>query len=503
MSSKLTDHLWPKGRSLTEPDLMPNVLDSDGAEVFYTSDKRKTTDATVVNLGSSPNANNGDPLRTAFSKINNFIEASYWANDGINAKFRDIDSEFREGIFIYTDSDERVNLSLLDNSKLYFRGTPNQIEMNITHSNSSNNPYDFDSEISLNFQLTEQVHISTLRVFENATFDSDVDIKGELVVDSDVTIKGTLSVGQEVNFSDDVRFFDNAQFDSDIQVAGKVKTDTIQGESADTVTIDDKLIVRGRAQFDSDVTLAGTIGIGNLNVTSNLTVGGNARFDSDINIIGKANVDVITSNTGGQVLIDDHLRVSDNARFDSDVSVGGHASVTKTLSVYQEANFYDDAFFMDNAYFDSDVMIAGNLTVNGTTTAVNSQNLEVRDNLIVLNYNQTTPFNDIGLIFTRFDSDNVSATNWNTAFVWDELTDQFMFAQTQSSGILPNPTLTQQYMHIGQTVEFFDSENDTRMVWDKSHATLTILFEDGTEAFKFNADSGQLTGDGTIDAGFF
>ena len=581
MSTKLDFHLYPKGRSALEPDLMPNVLDSDGNTVVFTSEKRKTSEGTVVNLGTSPNSNNGDPLRTAFAKVNNFIEASYWTNEGINQKFRDIDSELREGIFIYTDSDQRVNLSLLDNSKLYFRGTPNQIEMNITRLKSANNPHDFDSEVNLFFQLTEKVDISQLHVLEHATFDSDVDIKGKLVVDSDVIlsadlrvdsdviIKGAMSVGQEVHLYDDVRFYDNAQFDSDIQVSGKVKTDVIQGESADTVTIDDKLTVRGKTQFDSDVSIAGTLDvgnlnvasnltvggnarfdsdvsvagavsalsfkstspagiifeddvvfqehvtfdsditisgtadIGNLNVTSNLTVGGNARFDSDINIIGKVNVDVITSNTGGQVLIDDHLRVSGNARFDSDVSVGGHASVTKTLSVYQEANFYDDAFFMDNAYFDSDVMIAGNLTVNGTTTAVNSQNLEVRDNLIVLNYNQTTPFNDIGLIFTRYDSDNVSATNWNTAFVWDELTDQFIFAQSQSSGITPNPTLTQQYMHIGQTVEFFDSENNPRMIWDKSQATLRILFEDGTDAFKFNADTGQLTGDGTIDAGFF
>ena len=158
---------------------------------------------------------------------------------------------------------------------------------------------------------------------------------------------------------------------------------------------------------------------------------------------------------------------------------------------------------MDNAYFDSDVLIAGSLTVNGTTTLINSTNLEVTDNLIVLNYNQTTPFNDIGLIFTRFDSDNVSAANWNTALVWDELTDQFIFAQTQSSGILPNPTLTQQYVHIGQTIEFFDSDNNARMIWDKSHARLSILNQDGTELFAIDADSGQIEGNGTIDAGLF
>lgn len=715
MSTKLEFHLYPKGRSAAEPDLMPSVKDGDGVTVLFTSEKRKTTEASVVNLGDSPNSNNGDPLRTAFAKINNFIEASYWTNESINKKFNDIDSEFREGIFIYTDSDERVNLSLLDNSKLYFRGTPNQIEMNITHSNSSNNPHDFDSEISLNFQLTEQVDISTLRVFENAQFDSDVNVKGrmfvdsdvvlsaDLRVDSDVIIKGTLSVGQEAHFYDDVHFhdgiqfdsdivtngtvrtdsiqgqatnnvliddhfqvkggavfdsdvlvskrltvskesyflddvifYDNAQFDSDIVVNGTVKVDVIQGQAADTVTVDDKFVVRGSARFDSDVnigggiTLTGSMSVNDLTVTGNLVVRDKVTFDSDIKVRGAVLTDVVKGETGNTVTVDDKLRVRggatfdseilvlgisrmdaikgaagdtveiddkltvfghatfdsdvtvngqltnqkevfflddvrfyDNAQFDSDISVAGGATfgrevvfnddvhfkdgvlldsdlvvtgdvtingqllvkqevvfeddvrfndnakfdsdviIKGQLTVDMEATFNDDAFFYDNAYFDSDVMIVGNLTVNGTTTAVNSQNLEVKDNLIVLNYNQTTPFNDVGLIFTRYDSDNVDATNFNVALVWDELTDQFIFAQTQSSGILPNPTLTQQYVHIGQTVEFFDSDNNARMVWDKSHARLSILNQDGTEMFAIDADSGQIEGNGTIDAGLF
>jgi hypothetical protein len=89
MSGKLVDHLYPKGRSLTQPNLMPNVLDSDGAVVSMSSAKRITTETTVVNLGSGANTNDGDPLRIAFAKINNFMEASYWANDGVN---RDLES---------------------------------------------------------------------------------------------------------------------------------------------------------------------------------------------------------------------------------------------------------------------------------------------------------------------------------------------------------------------------------------------------------------------------
>lgn len=100
MSTKLEEHLYPRGRSVSEPNSLPNVLDSDGAIVTYYSDKRKTTQSTVVDLGDSPNSNNGDPLRTAFAKINNFIEASYWVNEAINQqltiinqRLNDIDSD--------------------------------------------------------------------------------------------------------------------------------------------------------------------------------------------------------------------------------------------------------------------------------------------------------------------------------------------------------------------------------------------------------------------------
>ena len=74
---RLDYHLFPKGRSASQPDLIPNVIDSDTGIVQYTSANRITTESTVVDIGTSPNSNDGDPLRTAFVKINNFMEAEY------------------------------------------------------------------------------------------------------------------------------------------------------------------------------------------------------------------------------------------------------------------------------------------------------------------------------------------------------------------------------------------------------------------------------------------
>ena len=108
MSTNLSDHLYPKGRSLSEPDLLPNVLDSDGATVTFASASRKTSESTVVDLGDAPNSNNGDPLRVAFAKINNFIEASYWANESIVEQFDRIEAKIDSILVTLADHDSDI-----------------------------------------------------------------------------------------------------------------------------------------------------------------------------------------------------------------------------------------------------------------------------------------------------------------------------------------------------------------------------------------------------------
>lgn len=611
MSTDLTKHLWPQGRSTSEPDLMPNVLDSDGNTVKYSSSKRKTTEATVVNLGDSPNSNNGDPLRTAFAKINNFIEASYWTNEGINQKFRDIDSELNEGISFYTDSEVRYSISMLGDSKFYFRGTENQIELNVTNKHSPNNPFDWDSEVTLNFQLTETVDISTLNVKERATFDSDIEVKGnafirnDLHVDSDVTVLGNVILGTDSDNSVTVRSRISSHLipygdeiyslgDSDnkwrdlylsgstiylgsIQIKnynnrgiilvdsdGKTLDLAINAGRASTLVVDSDMVVDGltrllgdlsvkqNASFDSDVFVTGIAYLNNLKssngtsilVNDDVVFFENVFFDSDVRVRGNLTIDQDIS-TNGSVYVKESLTVDsdvnisgrtttkdltvqnyatfedevtfqDNVTFDSDISVAGTIYADKFVSTNpggavfsdvttfsKEVTFNDDVVFNDNARFDSDVYIVGSLTVNGTTTYVNTKNLEVTDNLIVINRNQSGPLNNTGIIFQRYDSDLVSLTNNNAIFVWDEANDEFIVGQTSSSGILPNPTITKEYITLGDRVELFDSDGTTRFVWNRAQARLSILNRDGSEAFAFDADSGQMEGNGTIDAGFF
>lgn len=87
-TKKLSDFLNPKG-NLNDSTKFPDVLDSDGTVLSYTSTNRKTSESTVVDLGDSPNSNTGDPLRLAFIKVNNFMEASYWSSANTSREIDD------------------------------------------------------------------------------------------------------------------------------------------------------------------------------------------------------------------------------------------------------------------------------------------------------------------------------------------------------------------------------------------------------------------------------
>jgi hypothetical protein len=92
-------------------------------------------------------------------------------------------------------------------------------------------------------------------------------------------------------------------------------------------------------------------------------------------------------------------------------------------------------------YFSGNVEIDGNLTVDGTVTYVNSNTVEIGDNIILLNRDEAgTPSQDAGFEVERGTSSNVS-------FLWNETNDYW--------------TTVDQKMHIGSiaTVTSMSSRN--------------------------------------------
>ena len=76
----------------------------------------------------------------------------------------------------------------------------------------------------------------------------------------------------------------------------------------------------------------------------------------------------------------------------------------------------------------NDVVIAGNLTVNGTTTTVNTETINLADNIITLNSNYTgsTPTENGGIEIER-------GTIANVSLVWNESTDRWTFTNDGST----------------------------------------------------------------------
>ena len=128
----------------------------------------------------------------------------------------------------------------------------------------------------------------------------------------------------------------------------------------------------------------------NVSVTSDLTVGG----DSHIN--GSQTVDLNSTIVGdetiqGSLQVDTDSTVTGNSSVGGNLIVTGSGSTGTTMSVGTdltvEANslIKGDEHILGGLEVDGNTVIQGDLTVNGTTTTVNSTNLEITDKNILVN----------------------------------------------------------------------------------------------------------------------
>ena len=94
----------------------------------------------------------------------------------------------------------------------------------------------------------------------------------------------------------------------------------------------------------------------------------------------------------------------------------------------------------------NDLTVSGNLTVSGTTTTVNTETINLADNIITLNSNEAgTPSQNAGIEVERGTSTNV-ALQWNeTTDVWEYTVDGTNYIPvvgTTATQTLTNKTLT-------------------------------------------------------------
>lgn len=105
----------------------------------------------------------------------------------------------------------------------------------------------------------------------------------------------------------------------------------------------------------------------------------------------------------------------------------------------------------------NNLTVAGNLTVQGTTTTVNTENLNVKDALIRLNDGQVTPLNDIGVLMQRYSAAN--SINYNVGFAWKEANTKFVFGATPETGSDNDLSFAREWMTISNAGDVTVSGN--------------------------------------------
>ncbi|MBC8435741.1 MAG: PKD domain-containing protein, partial [Proteobacteria bacterium] len=110
--------------------------------------------------------------------------------------------------------------------------------------------------------------------------------------------------------------------------------------------------------------------------------------------------------------------------------------------------------------------ITGDLTVQGNTTTIDSQNLSIEDNMIVLNSSGSIG-NDSGLMINRGAAGN------NAVFFWDEDADKFKVGTTSDDGSTQTDfgSATLAKLQIGAPAA--DSDASTKKYVDDSITTVT------------------------------
>ena len=115
------------------------------------------------------------------------------------------------------------------------------------------------------------------------------------------------------------------------------------------------------------------------------------------------NTNLTATNTALRTLVSDRLQVANAA----------------TLYLKQTGSAGDEKSVAGQVTFSHNVIVSGNLTVSGTTTSVNSNEVSIGDNKIVLNSDETgTPSADAGIEVER-------GTSTNARLEWIESSDKW------------------------------------------------------------------------------
>jgi hypothetical protein len=238
---------------------------------------------------------------------------------------------------------------------------------------------------------------------------------GALVVSGGVGIGSNLNVGGNTAVTGTSTLTGAATLQNTLDVSGITK---ITNSTTSTTTGTGALVVSGGVGIGGNLNVGGA-----LTVTGTSTLTGAATLQNTLDVSG---ITKITNSTTSTTTGTGALVVSGG------VGIGGNLNVGGALTV------------------------AGNLTINGTTTSINTATVNVEDNILKVNANQTgTPSN---LLLSGIEVERGNETNY--LFVFEEASQLFKVGMSnQLQAVATRP----------------DTVNDrTIAIWDNPNSRYTF-----------------------------
>ena len=330
----------------------------------------------TINIGSSANDGTGDPLRTAFTKINaNFTEL-YGATDEANDLIEDTTPQLGGDLDI---NGHKITTARSNENIVLDPAGTGTVEINantnVTGNITATGDIVANGNINLGNAAGDQVKVTG--VFEADQLQIDGTTLTSTVTNGAVTIQGHGTGGvnvADITINDNVITTSNTNADLELKAAGtgavkasalKFKGTTISSDDSTVVNINEGLVVDGTVSLASTLTVGTNATVsGNLAVTGTSALTGAVTIDSNINITDNvvtttaSNSDLVlrAAGTGGIVasgirMVGTTISADDSTiiNINEGLVVDGTANVSGTLST-------------------ADVTTTGNMTVSGSLT---------------------------------------------------------------------------------------------------------------------------------------
>lgn len=211
----------------------------------------------------------------------------------------------------------------------------------------------------------------------NVTFRSDVIIEGSTTFIGDQSLDGNVSIGGDIVVQGSITSINKLIASSDATIEGDLD---IQGKT----TINKSLIVNESTLIEANLDVNGiTI------LNDDTTINGNLNLSGDANINGSSTIT-------------------------TDLTVMGTTILHGSLDVGTSVLVKGDNHIIGNSVTDGDVVVGGNLIVKGATTTINTEELQLADNIISLNSNEIgNPTQNAGLEVKRGLEENKIIIQWD------------------------------------------------------------------------------------------